>query len=380
MRRASHPDRVLVPARPSPHSLARCRFELLLKGAVLGVFLAPLAAAQEPVKARRVELASEFETTTTRSTLVDGEERAFGGAPGSGRGAPQPSGPSVSTVRQRVVFDDFEGPESPRRYVTVEADETRTGRDGSPQTSHVEGALAGKAVVRGIDDQGQAVLVEIDGDTRQEPAGELALGVPGRVELDVLVPPADAEAGAELVVEPALRTALRTLFHPVAAERRFGGGPNGRGRGSRGRSGSSGLADWIGLLESEAMTAKAVAKFIGHEEREGRRFARVGFELTASGAGSPARLGLNPMTTGGRGPSAPMPGDADAEATLTLRGEALVDPASRRVVNIVLKGELAWSSSSKREVERDSGKSTFESKHAVQGTLKLAASLRDAVR
>lgn len=344
--------------------------------------VAPAHSQEQPL-VQRFRIASELTTVATRSTLVDGEERAFGGGGGGRGGGPSiPSGPSETSSRAVVGFEESNAPHAPRRYLELHADETRAGRDGLPQESRVEGALTGRAVVRAVDDQGQVLLVELDGDQRRELAAELATGVPARVDLAPLVPKADQKDGAEYALDSPARAALRGLFHPVTSDRRGGGfgGPGGRGRGSRGRPGGAGIAEWIALLESEAMKLEGKATLAGVVEVDGRSIARVRIELALRGADTPARLGIaGPGGTGGFGSRGAFPGEnageAKAEATLTLTGEIQVDRAARRVIAVDLKGKLESESSTKLEVERDGKKSVFQTRATSTGTLALRATV-----
>lgn len=347
--------------------------------------LAP-AHSQEQALVQRFLIESDLTTVATRRTLVDGEERAFGGGGGGRGGGPSiPSGPSETSSRAVVGFEESNVPHAPRRYLELHADETRAGRDGLPQESRVEGGLTGRSVVRAVDDQGQTLLVELDGDQRRELAAEFATGVPARVDLAPLVPGSDVKDGAEYALDAPARAALRGLFHPVTSDRRGGGfgGPGGRGRGSRGRPGGTGITDWIALLESEAMKLEGKATLAGVVEVDGRSIARVRIELALRGADTPARLGIaglggagGPGGFGGRGTQgAENGGEATAAATLTLSGEIQVDRAARRVTRVDLKGALESESSTKREVERDGRKSVFETRATSTGTLTLRATV-----
>ncbi len=304
---------------------------------------------------------------------VDGEERRFGrrgGGPGDG----------AVSIPQVVEFD--EGVSRTPHGATARWSRPRPapGRDGTPREVQVEGALAGKSIVFGVDDQGRTALVAIGQDQRTEVPAEIGTGVASRVDLSVFVPARDAKNGSEVADAPAVRGALRGLFHPVRAESRRGGGFGGRGRRGGIRSADR-LAEWIAAIDADGGTLSGSAKLGATAKQDGRDVANVRFTIEIAVQGTPADLGLGGFGGrgfGGRGSGGP-PDDGDtgkATGTVKLEGSARVDVGTGRVEHLEVTGALELSGSSKRTIERDGESSDLEMHVATTGTLHLAVDVR----
>lgn len=338
-----------------------------LQIAVALSIVATLAAQETPPLGVRFRIDTEIEDVTSRKILVDGEPREV-----EMRGAPA-AGSTESAVRQTVAFE--ERADGTRHYLQVQSDETSAAQGGEPAVTHVDGALEGRVVMIGVDDRGRSTIVEVAGEDRRELGIELAAGLPGRVDLSVLLPPAGAEDDVEYGIEGDARAAIRSLFHPVAIERSRG---RGRGRG-RGAVRSDLLASWIGLLESGAVQAEVTAKF--RVARDGEP-ARVMLTVAITGEGPLDRLGLQsqPGAFGGRGFQRGGAGDGEATATLNFDCVALLNEAVTAVVAFEAEGRLELSSTRMMNLGRGGDGSEFEVQETTAATLRLRMKSDAALR
>ncbi|MBK8979502.1 MAG: hypothetical protein IPM29_26680 [Planctomycetes bacterium] len=374
----------------------RRRTALLWCGTLL---LPALALAQEPTgpaappatagARTRVRIESELRSEQSMRTLVDGEERTFGGGRGGTRGGPGAFAGGPTVTAQTVVFDEPADPGAGRRYVELRATETRTGRDGTQQDTPIDGALAGRTVVRGIDDQGQDVLVAIDRTPAEELPSNLAQDVPHELDLGCLAPPTDTAAGGTFPLAPAFAGLVRSLLHPVVAAppTREGrnGGAFGRG-GFRGPRGGNAQRPWTAALASDALQAATLqATLVGDETRDGIACHRLALTARWTAAGQPNALGFGfgfGAFGGGRGgaPTPPGGGDASGEANLTIEldGSAWVAAATGRLVALELQAKLGGEAKSSRTLERGGESQQLETEQTLASELHLTLQVAPA--
>ncbi|MFO1053869.1 MAG: hypothetical protein U1F36_16755 [Planctomycetota bacterium] len=299
---------------------------LLLPGVVCA---ASIAFAQDPVPSvRRIRIETTLDSTVTRKTQ-SGDESASA----AGRGM-LADGKTTIARRQTVAFE--ERGDGTRHYLQVQSDETTQTDDAEPRANHVDGALESRTVVPVVDDQGGASLLEVIDGERVELAPELVEGVPGTIDLAVLVPPSGNKAGESFEPTGDVRAALRRLLHPVTAESRRGRGRGGRGfgRGPTERQMLGAFTALLAVADAEVETrAESVAAADGHGPQ-------VKLRLVVKAKGNAQQLGLAaPTMFGGRGPRG---GGAsgDAEARLTLDVVVQLDDSGRQVRRIDLTGKL----------------------------------------
>ncbi len=198
----------------------------LLTSFLAAAVVGSLSAQDAP--ALRYKIKTKSSVTTERQMLVDGEEMSGRGGRGFGGGGP-------TVTKATLIYDEGKkAGKTWRKYHTLEAVVTRSGRDGEPMDSTVKSMLAGKQITFGKD----GVFAGEEKLTEQQ-----SRGIPKVTDLTSIVPEGELKVDMELEITDAFRNALSTLVHPVRAERR-GRGEGGEGqrrrRGGEGEGGGEG--------------------------------------------------------------------------------------------------------------------------------------------
>ena len=371
----------------------------------------------------RYTIQAEFETSSSREMLINGEAPDFGGG-GGGRGGFGGGGESSSM--QKVVFD--QGPKGAnwRQYHTVESLDIREGRDGEPMENTVEGALAGKRVRVSQGEDGETTLIEGDGEDGKVLSANLGRNVAQRVDLSGMVPSGSVVVGSEFELAH-FRDAIQGIAHPVAADRQGGGrggnagggrrgggeegeprrrrggeqgGGEGRGRrgGGEGQEGGRGFGGGRGgrfrrgggasgtamqLLHNNEIPCKATGTLVAIEEKDGRRMAKISLKASIKGEGDAEELGIQAAGgfggRGGRGGRGARGGGGDAGTTtanvdLAITGEAWVDLETQMLTSLSLKGKIDYETKSQRVFDRQGEEMEIDSTNSTEGTFRLKVS------
>jgi len=344
-----------------------------LAGVVLGQNVD--LSIHQPGEPVRVEIKSSVKSKTERRTLMNGEERSFGGRGGAARG------PQESSSEQKVVFDLGDGW---RKYHELTAKVERMGRDGEPVESEIKGSLAGKKVYLEADEEGQLVLVEGEGDDAQELPRNLSRGIES-IDFTGLMPDEAVAVGDEFEIDgKGLRAALKGLMHPVSEARERGGrGQDGGGRGQRG--GRGGFMGRMGrgapnpaddVLSAEKLDWKVKGRLTAVENG----VAVVEVSGRASGKGEPEDLGMQTLAErfgggrGGRGGGrGGFGGNAERKVDIAFEidGEIHVNVETHQLVGMNIAGKLRNASETKMEMERRGDTMDIETTSNEEATIKV---------
>lgn len=324
-----------------------------------------------------IESTSKIESES--KTLMNGEERNFGGGGGGGgggRGAPQ--GPTSSD--QKVVFVDGG---SWREYQTAEAKVSRPSWDGEANEQTVTGELQGKKVSLGAE---PAVLG--DGDKATPLAANAARGLPRKIDLSGLAPSKPLALNGTYELGANFKNAVASLAHPIRAARSEGGQGQGGGRRNRGggeegadaggeagagggrgqrgqrgqggRGGMGGGTDNVALqvLAAEGAQPKLTGKLVKFENDQ----ATIEISGEVTGKGAPDKLGIGGVAgmfgRGGRrggGGEAPAPSVNDGTVKVSISGTMVVDTASSCLRSLDLTGKVETKTHTEMSMEGRDG-------------------------
>ncbi|MBK8096303.1 MAG: hypothetical protein IPK26_04305 [Planctomycetes bacterium] len=370
-----------------------------------------------------VAIKSTLTSNVTTKTLINGEEGGFGGG-GGGRGP----GGGETTTTQDVAFKQGPAKDNWREYTKLIAKDTRMGQDGTPRDTEVTGALQGKKLALKMADTGLS-LTEGEGDKATTVSPQLAANVPGRLALAGLLPSKAVAVGQEFEIA-AFAPALRSLLHPVTAERPQGGGRGqgggegggqgggrrggqggeegggqgeggGRGRGqgggqggaaggrAGGRMGGGGASGTVmQLLSGGKLEGKATGKLTAIEEKDGQKIAVLAISAKLTGKGKAADLGVRGggMFGGGAGGRRGQGGEGGGQAatdngvdnidtTFDLTGTVRVNLTAQQICDVSVGGDIVIGRETKRTMPgRDGGDGMeVESTSTTKAKLQLDA-------
>ena len=300
--------------------------------------------AKQPTR-YTIETRSEVETQ--REILMDGEPMQ--GRGGGGRAGGMGGGPTK--IEMKLVFDEGRDKSGAtwRLYHGAAAAVTRTGREGEPTTTEIEGGLIGQKLLVFEDDRG-VVVRPYDADEGEEVPPQLSRGLPVAVSFAGMLPKEPVAVGEEFKFGKSLQKTFVGLNHPVRSAPDPDAAGGGRGGGQRGQRGGfrrapSANDTALAMLAAAGLEAKATGTLVSVEDG----VAKVTFEGTLMGDGDAAALGMGRGGFGGRGMGGQRGGQrggqqpqasAKAKVAIHVAGELWIDTQAHALKKLVLEGKL----------------------------------------
>jgi hypothetical protein len=284
-----------------------------------------------------------------------------------------PGGSSSSDTRHVVEHFTVSEHDSGRPTVVLRAFEEARGLSersmrGESQGIDRESPLEG-AVVRVSIEDGERHVEIVEGDGPDDE--ELLQRFRPQLDLDLLLPPPDADGGAWDLERAAIVAALgldleRVLFPEPEREPRDSGG---RGDGERGRRGGPGPGSGGGSLVPMLMRAdwEGNATPVGEEDLDGVRCAVIELVIEAEGEVDEPEGGFGPSRERrGRSPEPARAAPAPLATTyaVEIKGRLWFALEARHPLRLELEGEVTV----ERTSERERGESTLSMRMVLTGT------------